>query len=62
MQNPNLSPQTRNKVVEMMFGVFQADQMAFRQFAAPNPQTGQAWLTLAEKDIIGKIVQKFSAM
>lgn len=42
--------------------MFQTDPIAFRKFAEPEPATGQSWLTMAEKDIISKVVQKYAAM
>lgn len=42
--------------VEILYQVFQIDQLAFKKFAEPSAVTGQSWLTLPEKDIIGKIV------
>ena len=56
MQKMSLTPQTRNQSVDILYQVFQTDQLAFRKFAEPDTQTGQSWLTFAEKDIIGKIV------
>ena len=56
MQNMGLTPQTRNLCVEILYQVFQTDQLSFKKFAEPNAVTGQSWLTLPEKDIIGKIV------
>ena len=38
-----------------------ADQAAFKKFAETNPATGQGWLTVAEKDLVQKIVTKYQA-
>jgi len=61
MQGANLSAQTRNQAVEIFYQLFSADQAAFKKFAEPDAD-GQSWLTLAEKDIVSKVVQKYAAM